>query len=699
MTMGVPAAILASIVSLTVAVAVVLRRPARPIYTRLALFALALFFWHGVAVASRFAGETTFRLQVAAASLIAPPALAFFAEIIRDYSLFTRRVIQAAIVATALLLVLVFTPVGAHIGLAALATLYVVTAFAWTFHTLYLRRRTARTEAERKRLSYLLGGGLLTLLLALGELVPGVELLAAIGHVAATFYVYFLYQSVLARRVIDLVDLLGKAAVLGVLTLVLAFVYALLLLWVGTEQPGLWLFNTLVASFVVLILYDQVRPWVEETTARLLFRPRVALRQAVRKLLRDLRAIISLDEMVGCVVDGLHESGRADHVAVYLASEGELEFELKGSRGTRPPQGLSLRQHPALLQELRRDRRPILLDALIDRYQDRPTTLTDGDPTAQRDLERTGEEIATMRALNAHVVLPMTTDDRIAGILALGSDRAIDAYTSEEIGSLLSIADACAVVIENSQEYERLRARDRLVAVGEMAAGMAHEVRNPLGAIKGAAQCLEPESLPREMRELVAVIIEETDRLARVLGEFLEYARPYRGNPSPTDVNAVITATLRLIENEPHPRPVALSTRLADTLAPALVDPEHLKQVVINLIHNACEAAPGAVEVTITTAASRSSTGEYWLGGRNPLRDHVIVRVHDNGPGIPAEDLQRVFLPFFTTKPTGTGLGLAISDRIIRNSGGRLEVSSNPGQGTTFTIRLPIAEATDATSR
>jgi signal transduction histidine kinase len=685
MGVGVTSAVLASIVAFAVTIAMALRRPRRTIYTRFAAFTLVLFFWHAAFLAARF-GDAGLRLQIGAALFIGPTAAAFFGEILREDIARTRRLARLTAVLSTAGLAVVFSPWGTHLLVRALATAYVVGIFGLALHALFARARSAAAETERQRTWYLLLGGLITLVLGLGALLPGAELLAALGHVAATFYVYFLYQSVLSRRVIDLVELLGKAAVLGVLTLMLATVYALLLLWVGTQEPAHWLFNTLVASFVILILYDQVRPWVEEFTARLFFGRRHELQRAVRHLLRELRTTISAEQMTERIVDALGRSGHTAHVAVYLPSEEEDEFELQTSRGVEPPRTLAIRQQPSLLQELRRARLPILLEALVDRYEDHPA-LTDGDASVRREIDRIGEAIATMRALGAEILLPMLADNRIVGLLSIGTEPAGDALSTEEIASLMSVAEAGAVIIVKSREYERMRERDRLVVVGEMAAGMAHEIRNPLGAIKGAAQCLEPERLPPETRELANVIIEESDRLSRVLGEFLEYARPNHANPTATDVNAVVTGTLRLLTAaDSIPERVCITPSLAPDLPDVMVDPEHLKQVLINLVLNAAEAMmPAGGEVRVTTAVENDRES------RGPEPGHLAIRVRDNGPGIPADQLSRVFVPFFTTKDKGTGLGLAISDRIVRNAGGRIEAASHPGHGATFTVQLPLA--------
>lgn len=676
---------------MTVAIAILIRRPRRPLYTYFAAFSIALFFWHATALATRFGDGSISWWQSGAAFLIPPTAILFFRELLRDQGLASKRLAAVAQFLSGALLLINFSPVGYSIWFRLPAACYVFGTLALIQRALFRRMRRARSDIDRKRLSYLFYGGLVANILACGELVPAFPWLAALGHIAATLYVYFLYQSIVARRLIDLVELLGKAAVLAALTIMLATVYALLVLWVGSNRQGLWLFNTVVASFVILILYDQVRPWIEDTTVKLLFRERYELHKVVRRLQRALRITIGIEDMRDHVLSALHTSGRASQVAMYLATETELNFQLFGFRGVEPPKVLNISTQPTLLQELRRERRPILQEHLLHRYEELPTFLTSADPTLQRELERTAEAIAAMRLLNANLVIPMLVEDRIMGVLTLGAEHLGEAYSTDELSALLSLAEACAVVIENSHEYEKRRERDRLVAVGEMAAGMAHEIRNPLGAIKGAAQCLDPATLPKDAREFIDVIVEEVDRLNGVVSQFLEYARPLRGNPMAVDVNDVVSATLRLLSRDAVPTNVEVVPDLAHALPWVSVDPEHFKQVLINLILNAVQAMPHGGKITITSAlAHAQALPDFGTEARHaPPSAQVVVRVRDNGEGIPPENMPRIFLPFFTTKPQGTGLGLAISQRIIEAAGGHLEVWSRVGEGTTFTIRFP----------
>jgi two-component system sensor histidine kinase HydH len=697
MNVGVSGAILASFISLTIAIAIWLRRPRRWVYTLFSLFSLSLFLFHATSVATSLGTLLGARLQIAAALLIPPLAILFFRDWLHDRSRMSRRLARIMALASIAFLCVDLLPWGAVPFVRVIAASYVLTALALVLQTVARSRRFARSESDRKRLRYPLYGGIVALLLATGALIPHTELPAAIGHVTVAIYLYFLYQSVLARRLVDFVELLGKAAVLAILTVMLTIVYALLVLWVGSGQPGLWFFNTLVASFVILVVYDPLRPFVEEATAKLIFSERFEVRRLCRALVRSLRTVIGLSEMRDRVVEALSEMSRINHVAIYFADDEETGYTLLGFRGVRPPDRLSLAHHSALVQEIRRQRRPILIEHLLHREQEIPAHLRDADATLQREIERTAEAMTTMRSMGASALIPMLAEEHVLGLLTVGTAHIGESFSADELASLMSVAEACAVVIENSQQYEARRERDRLAALGEMAAGIAHEIRNPLGAIKGAAQCLDPGVLPEHAKEFIEVIIEETDRLNRVLAQFLEYARPLRGKPEPTDVNRVVVSTLKLLTGESVPANVTIVSTLAEQLPSVSVDPEHFKQVLLNLVFNSIHAMPNGGQIVISTSVGRE-TGLSNL--RSSARAPVLVRVEDNGTGIAPENLSRIFVPFFTTKPHGTGLGLAISQRLIQSAGGSIEVASYPGQGTTFTMRLPtVAPGPSAASR
>jgi signal transduction histidine kinase len=164
--------------------------------------------------------------------------------------------------------------------------------------------------------------------------------------------------------------------------------------------------------------------------------------------------------------------------------------------------------------------------------------------------------------MNAALCVPLLAEDQILGLLCIKDERLREAYATDEVDLFRGVAAQLVITVQNSKLYERMKERDRLAALGEMAAGLAHEIRNPLGAIKGAAQLLLPpadggdpaasvssNNMAPEAREFLGIIVEEANRLNKVVSQFLDYARPYRGEPQPLDVNEVVRKTAQLVEN------------------------------------------------------------------------------------------------------------------------------------------------------
>jgi two-component system nitrogen regulation sensor histidine kinase GlnL len=252
----------------------------------------------------------------------------------------------------------------------------------------------------------------------------------------------------------------------------------------------------------------------------------------------------------------------------------------------------------------------------------------------------------------------------------------------ESRGSVLVLRDTSRV----RELEEHLGRSERLAALGILAAGVAHEVRNPLVGVRGAAQLLEREpSFPPALREFTGIIIREVDRLDRIVGDLLAFAghRPLRIQSC--NVHRVMEEALRLEGSGLHAGGVAVVRRYDPQLPAVAGDPERLLQVFLNLIKNGAEAMAGAAgELQIRTRYERAAPQ---CGGRAA----AVVEFVDRGPGIPAEIQAQLFNPFFTTKAGGTGLGLPISLRIVEEHGGALEVQTQMGQGSTFRVLLPIA--------
>jgi PAS domain S-box-containing protein len=237
-----------------------------------------------------------------------------------------------------------------------------------------------------------------------------------------------------------------------------------------------------------------------------------------------------------------------------------------------------------------------------------------------------------------------------------------------------------------AQELEQqLIASGRLVSLGEITASMAHEFNNPLGIVMGFTQDLMSETDPSDPHyRSLKIIDDETKRCEKIIRDLLQFARPKSTDFCPTDVKQIVEKTLGLVANHLYKQKIEAITQLEEDLPKIYADPQELEQVLVNLYFNAIDAMPEGGMLTVGAKLSLGAPG-------GP--QEVAITVSDTGFGIPPEDLPKIFQPFFTArKKSGLGLGLPICDRIIKNHGGRIKVESQPGQGTTFEIYLPVAQ-------
>lgn len=223
--------------------------------------------------------------------------------------------------------------------------------------------------------------------------------------------------------------------------------------------------------------------------------------------------------------------------------------------------------------------------------------------------------------------------------------------------------------------FEQARKTDRLSALGELSAGMAHEIRNPLASIKGGIDILE-EEIDREnpRYEFIAIIKKEISRLDSIISEFLTYAKPMPPHKSICKVNEIINSICLLLKKEAERQDVKIIIDLADDIPELLIDGEQIKQAILNIILNGIQAASEGREIIISSGLEN---------------EFIFISVSDSGKGIPENVMNRLFDPFFTTKDDGTGLGLSISMQILKSHGGDIEVKNLEGKGPEFKILIP----------
>jgi hypothetical protein len=266
--------------------------------------------------------------------------------------------------------------------------------------------------------------------------------------------------------------------------------------------------------------------------------------------------------------------------------------------------------------------------------------------------------------------------------------------TEEHAEMLGMFANQAGLAIENARTYAQLRDKmgrlrsahtrlvhsENLATIGRMAAHVAHEIRNPLTTVGGFARSIlkHPEKVDRS-RDSAEVICEEVERLEKILSNVMDFTRPAKPELVPCYVPDFLKKLLREQAGEMARRHVAVDADIEEDIPTARLDAEKIKQVILNLLRNAADAMSegGAVSLSL-----KSSGEEYFE-----------ISISDTGQGMTAKVLGKIFNPFFTTKPDGTGLGLALSRKIVEDHGGKLLAHSEPGEGSTFTLRMPVNPA------
>ena len=698
------AALLAAIVTLALAIAALLRDKRSRVFTLFALFSADLFlFSFGVFLlrwADTFGAVWWDRLAVASGALVPAAALAFFLEFLGVARRPARRARNAMLAGSLTGIVVALTPL-VHVKAAKLVVAaYVVGGLATVLSVLWRKMVSSQTKVERARLLYLFVGALIAVLFSTLDMLPRFGLpypLEGTGSIALTVFMFFLSQTLQRHRLLDLHEFLGKIVVVTALGLVLVMIYGGLVSWVG-DRPELFYFNTVVASFVILSLFEPLREKVEEWVVATLFHERYELVQGLEKLRDRTGNVIDPAGLAAVVLDGLVETRRVTHCSLWLLADDRPGYRLLDFRGPPPAPFLEPATARALLAASSSGQKAILLENIDRRVAELRALLPPGPaehesrsgrgaPAAiAEELRRLSDARGVMATMKAGIAMPLLAGAGIVGFLDCWDERVTEAFASDEIAALLEVADRCALVIENSKLYQQMKEKDRLAALGEMSAGLAHEIRNPLAAIKGAVQYLDPQKLPPEDREFLEIMIEEVNRLNGVVTQFLDYSRPLKPSMAPSSVNEVVEKTFKLLQAQ-VPENVAVELELADWLPRVQADAEQLKQVFLNLALNAFQAMPGGGRLHVSTRVARDELAFWREGSRRA--DVVEIRFRDTGPGIPDDARESIFVPFYTTKEKGTGLGLAICQRIVKAHQGSIVVRSPVGAGAELLISLP----------
>jgi signal transduction histidine kinase len=403
-------------------------------------------------------------------------------------------------------------------------------------------------------------------------------------------------------------------------------------------------------------------------------------RQIIQDFNRSITLIADIDALIASIVARIKELFDTNRVILLHAYPDSNVFSLAFSLGYDPEDlaGVHLTKQDRLAKWLLTNETALIVEQAhgVINYLSAP----------EREM---------LERLDVRVCVPMLALNRLTGMMLLSSTQRGWSLSHEDLNLLLTLLTQASIAFESAylsqvqrDRMRRLYRAERLATAGQLAASVAHEIRNPLTAIRSTMQYLLhgfDDSDPK--RDLTQGVIAEVDRIDRIVDGLLSLTRRTAFTPSKISLAPLIGESLLLIRTQVKGQAIEIVWNNSPQDVYVMADAAQLRQLVLNLVMNAMQAMPngGLLQIQIDVELRTHALG---LPGE---RDWVVVSIIDTGCGIPAENMDRVFDPFFTTKPGGTGLGLSTCYAIARQHDGDLEISSQENKGTTVNVRLPLA--------
>jgi signal transduction histidine kinase len=485
----------------------------------------------------------------------------------------------------------------------------------------------------------------------------------------------FTTYSIVKHRLMD-INIVLKKGTTYVLLLLLLFVPSSLLLILSQKlffKEINYLFSAIMISLFLLVafFFNEIKPRTERAVEQLLFRNRYDYRETLGKFSRAMVTILDLQSLAKRIIDTITQTMGVKKASFFLLNEEKGGYDLFESKNTEINSPLLSREDP-LPHYLQEFGEIVIREELIK----------------GSNIPELKNVVDKLSLLEAEVSIPLILKGQLLGMINLSHKLNKDAYSQEDIELLGTLANQTAIAIENARLYEDLkksktyiRRADRLASLGTLTAGLAHEIRNPLVAIKTFTQLL-PERLEDEefRNQFLNIASGEVDRISLLINELLDFARPSDPKFEMEDVNSILDGMILLVSTESKKKHIEVLKNYAQDLPLVSVDREQIKQVFLNILLNAVEATSENGRITVTTRSFLKPGGE----------PYIQVGFSDTGCGIPVEYLEDIFNPFFTTKNKGSGLGLSISNQIIQDHNGYISVESELNTGSSFFVNLPL---------
>jgi signal transduction histidine kinase len=503
--------------------------------------------------------------------------------------------------------------------------------------------------------------------------------------------------SIVKHKLFDIDVIIEKALTYGLLTGAVGCVFALTVLGfnVAFAKYGGWknpAFFVILSGFLVIAL-NPLKNRIQDLVDLTFFRKKYDYRGTVEEVSYAMTSLLSLEKIIDKIIEIVENTMFSNPVSVFIYNQDLGSYERYYKKGeVRSSQDTTLEEDNILIQQLNFHGNEIFKEDLI---------------ADERYFHNSQKLMPEFERFNASLIIPLFFKKQLIGFIALGDKKSGLSYTSRDVNLLKLMANQSAIALENALAFKlvedyakrlektnkelkdtqaQLVHAEKMSAIGQLAAGVAHEIRNPLNIIEGARYYISTYMMDKENAEVVGEYLDyikhEIDRTNRLIDSLLKFSKAEPPYFERVNINSVLENVVILVRKQLSDNDINLTLSLDEDLPQIMADPNQLWQVFINIILNAVQAMPKGGDFSIVT----STRWDEFASGN----DHQIyIHFKDTGIGIDREDISKIFDPFFTKKDMGTGLGLSIAYKIIEKHKGRIIVESEKGTGTTITIELP----------
>jgi len=668
--------LLVAVISLALGISVFAKNVRNKLYLLFSLLCLLICVWSLFFFMEIYRGGKDFyQLHLHMNIWLAPMSLWFIREFAQRRDKKTYFILYGSFVLSIILSSLLF--LGEKSAL-VMNAVYFAPAILFIQIIIFIFESRSRNQIAKPTLIY--GGAILVLLTSVMDHVPSMgRVVPSIGNVILAIYLFFLSQSVLQHRLLNFAALFYRFLIILGVALTLTGIYSLLFAWIQ-DKPLLFFLNSFFVSILILMLLDPLRAIVGFFAKKMLSQSQKQFEIKLENAKKELNGIVSAEALYDVIIEMVERTLSPESALLFVLDQSGNKYKKVRSIRSQVFVDEILSNHILIEHWLTRglkNKNEILFDQLLESEIERSAS--------RGQTEKLKNILVNMRSFG-NLLIPIMDESQVYGFV--GVEVSSPPIEWGESWGFLNLFYpyfvSVAQTMQNLDIYIQSKEKERLAALGEMAAGLAHEIRNPLGAIKGAAQFLDP-NVNRPESQFLKIIIEEVDRLNRVVTLFLDYSKSEHIPFETVDLNEVVKKVTLLIKSNLRSG-VEVCLQLSHSPIVFEGSSTQLHQLLINLIQNSINAfenlKPAQLEkkalITVTTDIEQYSSGERY----------VKLIVTDNGPGIKKENFEKIFIPFFTTVPSGTGLGLSICQKIVRSHHGKIQVESELGQGAKFIVTL-----------